>query len=43
MDVCGGEGVRSDRTCMWARMIIAPRGAVKGWGWLVWWVVEDIH
>ena len=28
---------------MWARMIVAPRGAVKGRWWLVWRVVEDIH
>ena len=43
IDVCGGEGVCIDRACMWARMIVAPRGAVKGRGWLVWRVVEDIH
>ena len=24
-------------------MIVTPRGAVKGWGGLVQWVIEDIH
>ena len=43
MGVCCCEGVCSDRTCMRARMIVAPRGTVKGWGRLFRWVVEDIH